>query len=67
MFDPMSHLVYVSRGDDVRMTIVAGRVLMENGRVNTLRKGDVLRDARAMAERVRAAVSQAAAGATNAK
>src|SRR4029077_19197641 len=31
MFDPMSHLVYVSRGDDVRLTIVAGRVLMAGG------------------------------------
>jgi hypothetical protein len=40
---------------------------MEGGRVTTLRKADVLRDARAMAERVKAAVSQAAAGATNAK
>ena len=66
MFDPVSHLVYVSRGDDVRTTIVAGRTLMENGRVQTLKAEDVLRDARAMAERVRAAVSQAA-GATNAK
>jgi len=68
MFDPISHLVYVSRGDDVRTTVVAGRVLMENGRVTTLRPAEVLRDARAMAERVRAAVSQAAAaGATNGK
>jgi 5-methylthioadenosine/S-adenosylhomocysteine deaminase len=61
MFDPISHLVYVTRGDDVRTTIVAGRVLMENGRVMTLKAAEVLRDARAMAERVRAAVSQAAA------
>jgi 5-methylthioadenosine/S-adenosylhomocysteine deaminase len=68
MYEPMSHLVYVSRGDDVRTTIVAGRVLMENGRVTTLKVNDVLRDARAMAERVRAAVSQAAApGAPHAK
>ena len=33
MFDPISHLVYVARGDDVRTTIVAGRVLMRDGRV----------------------------------
>jgi 5-methylthioadenosine/S-adenosylhomocysteine deaminase len=63
MFEPVSHLVYVTRGDDVRTTIVAGRILMENGRVLSLKAADVLRDARAMAERVRAAVSQAAAGA----
>jgi 5-methylthioadenosine/S-adenosylhomocysteine deaminase len=56
MFNAMSHLVYVSRGDDVRTTVVAGRVLMSGGRVRTLPVGDVLRDARAMADRVRAAV-----------
>jgi 5-methylthioadenosine/S-adenosylhomocysteine deaminase len=57
MFDPMSHLVYVSRGDDVRTTIVAGRVLMRDGQVLTLKVADVLRDARAMADRVRLAVA----------
>jgi cytosine/adenosine deaminase-related metal-dependent hydrolase len=56
MFDPISHLVYVSRGDDVRTTIVAGRVLMSGGRVRTLDRAGVLREARMMAERVRAAV-----------
>ena len=54
MFDPISHLVYVSRGDDVRTTIVAGRVLMRDGqRAHAADATDVLRDARAMAERVR--------------
>jgi 5-methylthioadenosine/S-adenosylhomocysteine deaminase len=62
MFDPVSHLVYVSRGADVRTTIVAGRVLMEQGRVLTLRRDAVLRDARAMAERVRQAVGAAPPG-----
>jgi 5-methylthioadenosine/S-adenosylhomocysteine deaminase len=57
MFDAISHLVYVVRGDDVRNTIVAGRVLMRNGEVKTLRREEVLRDARAMAERVRQAVA----------
>ena len=60
MFNPMSHLVYVSRGDDVRTTVVAGQVLMTGGRVLTLRADDVLREARAMAERVRAAVGTGA-------
>jgi 5-methylthioadenosine/S-adenosylhomocysteine deaminase len=60
MFNPMSHLVYVSRGDDVRTTVVAGRVLMAGGRVRTLRADEVLRDARAMADRVRAAVGMGA-------
>jgi 5-methylthioadenosine/S-adenosylhomocysteine deaminase len=62
MFDPMSHLVYVSRGDDVRNTIVAGRVLMAGGAVTSLTKDQVLNDARAMAVRVREAVGLTPAG-----
>ena len=62
MFDPLSHLVYVTHGDDVRNTIVAGRVLMRDRQVLTLNSADVLRDAGAMAERVRMAVGPAAAG-----
>jgi 5-methylthioadenosine/S-adenosylhomocysteine deaminase len=56
LFDPISHLVYVARGDDVRTTIVAGRVLMDNRRVRSLAAAEVLSDARAMAEKVREAV-----------
>ena len=51
--------LYVCHGDDVRTTIVAGRVLMRDRHVLTLNEADVLRDARAMAERVKAAVSGA--------
>jgi len=61
MFDPVSHLVYVAHGDDVRTTVVAGRVLMTAGRVRTLAKDAVLRDAREMADRVRKAVGMAVA------
>jgi 5-methylthioadenosine/S-adenosylhomocysteine deaminase len=61
MFDPISHLVYVSHGDDVRDTIVAGRLLMRDGQVLSLPRTDVLRDARAMAERVRLALAGHAA------
>ena len=62
MFDPMSHLVYVARGTDVTNTIVAGRVLMTNGAVATLKKDEVLTAARAMAVRVREAVGMTPAG-----
>jgi 5-methylthioadenosine/S-adenosylhomocysteine deaminase len=66
MFNAMSHLVYVSRGDDVRTTVVAGRVLMAGGRVRTLPVETVLGEARAMADRVRAAVGMGAGmGATS--
>jgi 5-methylthioadenosine/S-adenosylhomocysteine deaminase len=56
MYDPVSHLVYVTRGDDVTTTIVNGRVLMRDRKVLTLDARQVLADARAMADKVRAAV-----------
>ena len=56
MYDPVSHLVYVTRGDDVQTTIVNGRALMRDRKVLTLDSRQVLADARAMAEKVRAAV-----------
>lgn len=56
MFDPISHLVYVCHGDDVRTTVVAGKILMRDRHVLTLDSVEVLRDARAMADRVVAAV-----------
>jgi 5-methylthioadenosine/S-adenosylhomocysteine deaminase len=56
LYDPISHLVYVTRGDDVETTIVNGRVLMDRRRVITLDETAVLREARKMADDVRAAV-----------
>jgi len=56
LYDPVSHLVYVTRGDDVRTTIVNGRVLMRDRKVLTLDSRQVLADARATADKVRAAV-----------
>jgi 5-methylthioadenosine/S-adenosylhomocysteine deaminase len=56
MYDPISHLVYVTRGDDVRDTIVQGRVLMRNRKVLTLDEPAILEEARVWAEKVRAAV-----------
>jgi 5-methylthioadenosine/S-adenosylhomocysteine deaminase len=58
MYDPLSHLVYVTRGDDVKTTIVNGRVLMRDRKMLTLDEVEVLREARTMAERVRAAVGK---------
>ena len=56
MYDPMSHLVYTTRGDDVQTTIVHGKVLMRDRKVLTLNEASVLAEARAWAEKVRAAV-----------
>jgi len=58
MYNPISHLVYVSKGDDVQNTIVNGRVLMRDRKVTTLDEASVLADARAMADRVREAVKK---------
>jgi 5-methylthioadenosine/S-adenosylhomocysteine deaminase len=60
MYDPVSHLVYATHGDDVEVTIVNGRVLMKNGKVQTLDEPRVLAEARAAAEQVRKAVGREA-------
>jgi 5-methylthioadenosine/S-adenosylhomocysteine deaminase len=56
MYDPVSHLVYTTRGDDVDTTIVDGKVLMRSGKALTLDERRVLEAARAAAAQVRAAV-----------
>ena len=56
MYDPLSHLVYVSRGDDVQNTIVNGRVLMRARTLTTLDEAAVINDARTWIDKVRAAV-----------
>jgi 5-methylthioadenosine/S-adenosylhomocysteine deaminase len=59
IYNAVSHLVYVSRGDDVQTTIVNGRVLMRDRKVLTLNEAAVLSEARKFAESVRAAVAPA--------
>jgi 5-methylthioadenosine/S-adenosylhomocysteine deaminase len=56
MYDPVSHIVYVTHGDDVQTMIVNGKVLMRDRKVLTLDRRQVLADARVFAEKVRAAV-----------
>ena len=58
MYDPLSHLVYVTRGDDVQTTIVNGKVLMRDRKVLTLDGTAVLRDAKRWASSVNAAVGR---------
>jgi 5-methylthioadenosine/S-adenosylhomocysteine deaminase len=57
-YDPVSHLVYVTRGDDVRTTIVDGKVLMRDRVVKTLNAATVIADANRLAQRVRDAVGR---------
>jgi 5-methylthioadenosine/S-adenosylhomocysteine deaminase len=56
MYDAVSHLVYVTRGDDVRTMIVNGKVLMLNRQLRTLNRGEVLAQAKGLAQKVRDAV-----------
>jgi 5-methylthioadenosine/S-adenosylhomocysteine deaminase len=56
MYDPISHLVYVLHGDDVRNSVVNGRVLMRDRKVLTLDSATVITEARTWANKVRDAV-----------
>ena len=58
VYDAVSHLVYVTRGDDVRTTIVNGKVLMKDGQLRTLDRAAVIRAANSLAQSVRAAVKE---------
>jgi 5-methylthioadenosine/S-adenosylhomocysteine deaminase len=56
MYDPISHLVYTTHGDDVQTTIVNGKVLMRGRKVLTLDEDAVLKEARMLSEKVKLAV-----------
>jgi 5-methylthioadenosine/S-adenosylhomocysteine deaminase len=58
VYDPVSHVVYVTRGDDVDTTIVNGRILMRNRVVRTLDAVSVIAEATKAAAAVRAAVTR---------
>jgi 5-methylthioadenosine/S-adenosylhomocysteine deaminase len=46
MYDPISHLVYAARGDDVRHSIINGKVVMEERVLKGIDQAKVLADAR---------------------
>ena len=56
MYDPLSHLVYATRGDDVQTMVVNGKIVMRNRRVLTLNENAVLDEATEWARKVRLAV-----------
>jgi 5-methylthioadenosine/S-adenosylhomocysteine deaminase len=56
MYDPLSHLVYVTRGDDVQTMVVNGKIVMRNRKVLTLNESAILAEAAEWATRVRQAV-----------
>jgi 5-methylthioadenosine/S-adenosylhomocysteine deaminase len=58
LYNAVSHLVYTTRGDDVRTTIVNGKALMRERQVRTLDRVAVIADANRLAARVRDAVAR---------
>ncbi len=56
LYDPVSHLVYATHGDDVETTVVNGKILMRERRVETLNVSSVLEEANRFAGRIREAV-----------
>ena len=56
LYDAVSHIVYTTRGDDVRTTIVNGKVLMKDRQMRTLDRAAVIAAANRLAARVREAV-----------
>src|SRR3954453_9861159 len=56
LYDPVSHLVYVTHGEDVRNTMVNGKMLMRDHQLTTLNREQVIAEANRLAARVRGAV-----------
>jgi 5-methylthioadenosine/S-adenosylhomocysteine deaminase len=62
LYDPVSHLVYVARGDDVQTVMVNGRLLMRDRKMLTLDEPAVLAEAEKFAGLVRQAVGKPTPG-----
>lgn len=58
LFDPYSHLVFAARAADVRHVMIGGRVVVRNGRLQTLDLEAVQADTNALADRIRAGDSR---------
>jgi 5-methylthioadenosine/S-adenosylhomocysteine deaminase len=58
VYDPVSHLVYVAKGADVRHLVVEGRVVMRDRRVLTLSEPAVLAEADRLRDQVRKSLAR---------
>ncbi len=56
-YDIVSHLVYVIDSTDVVTTVVAGRILMEDGRINSIDEAKLRADVAASSAKIRAALA----------
>ncbi|UCD89627.1 MAG: amidohydrolase [Desulfobacterales bacterium] len=57
MYNPFSHLVYAANGNDVRHTIINGRLIMEDRSLLTLDLNEVIANAEGKAVKVRSWIS----------
>ncbi len=58
LYDPVSHLVYVAKGADVRHVVIEGRVVMRDRKVLTLDAAAVLAEADKIRDQVRQSLQQ---------
>jgi len=55
MYNPISHLVYAVKGSDVATSIINGKIVMEDGRLLTMKVEDIIEDVKIIAEEIRGA------------
>ena len=53
MYNPISHLVYAVKGSDVTTSIINGKIVMENGRLLTLKLEDIIEEIKIIADEIR--------------
>ena len=53
MYNPISHLVYAVKGSDVTTSIINGKIVMENGRLLTLKLEDIIEKVNIIADEIR--------------
>jgi cytosine/adenosine deaminase-related metal-dependent hydrolase len=57
-YDVYSTLVYAASPHDVRSTIIDGRLIMEDGKIDTIDAADVREHMRTLSRKIAAAVAQ---------
>ena len=52
MYNPISHLVYAVKGSDVATSIINGKIVMEDGKLLTLKVEDLIEDVKIIADEI---------------
>lgn len=56
MYHPCSHLVYAAEGADVKLTVINGRIVMEDGKLLTIDEEETMERVKRIGERVKASL-----------